>query len=69
MTTSETIKDLLSRKESLRKFLNIDTLTAQIAEEEKQLAHIRSLFPNGTVGTIIVEGVKVDMSSGKAILV
>ena len=36
MTTSETIKDLLSRKDSLRKFLNIDNLTAQIAEEEKK---------------------------------
>lgn len=36
MTTSETIKDLLTRRDSLRRFLNIDTLTAQIAEEEKK---------------------------------
>ena len=41
---------------------------SQIAEEEKQLAHIRSLFPNGTVGTITVEGVKIDMSEGDAAL-
>lgn len=36
MTTSETIKDLLARKETLRKFLNIETLSQQIAEEEKK---------------------------------
>ena len=36
MTTTETIKDLLARKESLRKFLNIDTLSQQISEEEKK---------------------------------
>ncbi len=41
---------------------------SQIADEEKQLAHIRSLFPNGTVGTITVEGVKIDMSEGDAAL-
>lgn len=36
MTTTETIKDLLNRKEALRKFLNIESLTQQIAEEEKK---------------------------------
>ena len=36
MTTVETIKDLLARKDSLRKFLNIDNLISQIAEEEKK---------------------------------
>lgn len=35
MTTTETIKDLLQRKESLRHYLNIETLQSQIAEEEK----------------------------------
>ena len=39
---------------------------SQIADEEKQLAHIRSLFPNGTVGVITVEGVKVEMGSDDA---
>ena len=36
MTIPETIKDLQTRKETLKKFLDIDNLTAQIAEEEKQ---------------------------------
>lgn len=36
MTIPETIKDLLTRKDTLKKFLDIDNLTAQIAEEEKQ---------------------------------
>lgn len=36
MTTSESIKDLLSRKDALKKFLDIDKLTQEIAEEEKQ---------------------------------
>ncbi|MCR4827900.1 MAG: peptide chain release factor 2 [Bacteroidales bacterium] len=36
MTIAETIKDLTQRRDSLRKFLDIDTLTAQIAEEEKK---------------------------------
>ena len=36
MTTSETIKDLIARKDALRHYLNIDSLSSQIAEEEKQ---------------------------------
>lgn len=36
MTIPETIKDLQSRKESLKKFLDIDKLMAEIAEEEKK---------------------------------
>ena len=36
MTIPETIKDLEQRKEALRKFLDIDNLTATIAEEEKK---------------------------------
>ena len=36
MTTAETIKDLQQRTEALRRYLNIDNLTAQVAEEEKQ---------------------------------
>ncbi len=36
MTTTESIKDLLERKDALQRFLNIDSLKAQIAEEEKQ---------------------------------
>ena len=36
MTTAETIKDLISRKDALHRYLNIDTLTAQIAEEEQK---------------------------------
>ncbi|MCQ2273706.1 MAG: peptide chain release factor 2 [Bacteroidales bacterium] len=36
MTTQESIKDLIERKDTLRKFLNIDTLQSQIAEEEKK---------------------------------
>ena len=36
MTTAETIKDLQARTEALRRYLNIDTLAAQVAEEEKQ---------------------------------
>lgn len=35
MTTSETIKDLLNRRDLLRKYLNIETLTSQVTEEEK----------------------------------
>ena len=35
MTTTETIRDLQARTEALRRYLNIDTLVAQIAEEEK----------------------------------
>lgn len=33
-----------------------------IGEEEKKLAKIRSMFPDGTVKTITVEGVKIDMT-------
>ena len=36
MTTAETIKDLLTRTEALRRYLNIDSLVSQISEEEKQ---------------------------------
>jgi peptide chain release factor 2 len=36
MTIPETIKDLEQRKEALKKFLDIDKLTAVIAEEEKK---------------------------------
>ena len=36
MTTTETIKDLISRKDALHRFLNIDTLVSQIAEEEQK---------------------------------
>ncbi|MCQ2297402.1 MAG: peptide chain release factor 2 [Bacteroidales bacterium] len=36
MTIPESIKDLQTRKEALKKFLDIDKLTAEIAEEEKQ---------------------------------
>lgn len=36
MTTTETIKDLINRKDSLRRFLNIDALVRQICEEEKK---------------------------------
>ncbi len=36
MTIPETIKDLEQRKEALKKFLEIDKLTAVIAEEEKK---------------------------------
>lgn len=36
MTIPETIKDLQTRKEALKKFLDIDNLLAQIADEEKQ---------------------------------
>ena len=36
MTPVESIKDLITRKEALRKYLNIDTLVSQIADEEKQ---------------------------------
>ena len=36
MTIPETIKDLEQRKEALRKFLDIDKLSAIIAEEEKK---------------------------------
>ena len=48
--------------------MDMEATKGQIAEEEKQLAHIRSLFPNGTVGTITVEGVSIDMSEGDAAL-
>ena len=37
---------------------------ANIKKEEEQLEHIKSLFPDGKVKTITVEGVPVDMSSG-----
>lgn len=47
---------------------DLEATKSQIAEEEKQLAHIKSLFPNGTVGTITVEGVNIDMSEGDAAL-
>ena len=43
---------------------DVETTKRLIADEEKQLAHIRSLFPDGNVKTITVEGVKIDMSSG-----
>jgi len=36
MTNQETIKDLVARKESLRKFLDIEATQAWIAEEEKK---------------------------------
>ena len=36
MTTAETIKDLISRKDALHRYLNIDTLKTQIAEEEQK---------------------------------
>ena len=36
MTTSETIKDLLTRRDALKKFLDIDNLTTWIADEEKK---------------------------------
>ena len=36
MTTQESIKDLQTRRDALQRFLNIDTLSAQIAEEEKK---------------------------------
>lgn len=36
MTIPETVKDLLTRKEALKRFLDIDNLSKQIAEEEKQ---------------------------------
>ncbi|MBR1516949.1 MAG: peptide chain release factor 2 [Bacteroidales bacterium] len=36
MTIPETIKDLMGRREALRKFLDIDKLTSEIADEEKQ---------------------------------
>ena len=36
MTTVETIKDLLTRRDALRKYLNIDSLATQVADEEKK---------------------------------
>ncbi|MBP5536336.1 MAG: peptide chain release factor 2 [Bacteroidales bacterium] len=36
MTTAETIKDLLSRKDALKRYLDIDNLSADIAQEEKK---------------------------------
>ena len=36
MTIPETIKDLMQRRDQLCKFLNIESLSAQIAEEEKK---------------------------------
>ena len=36
MTIPESVKDLIERKEALYKFLNIEGLTKEIAEEEKQ---------------------------------
>ena len=36
MTIPETIKDLTARKEALRKFLDIDKLRNEIADEEKK---------------------------------
>lgn len=36
MTIPESIKDLQTRKETLKRFLDIEKLTAEIAEEEKQ---------------------------------
>ena len=38
MTTAETIKDLINRKDALHRYLNIDTLVSQIAEEELKTA-------------------------------
>ena len=35
---------------------------ANIKEEQKKLEHIKSMFPDGTVKTITVEGVKIDMT-------
>ena len=34
MTTAESIKDILSRRDALRRYLNIESLISQIAEEE-----------------------------------
>ena len=36
MTTAETIKDLINRKDALHRYLNIDTLVSQIADEEQK---------------------------------
>ena len=36
MTIPESVKDLIARKDALYKFLNIETLTKEIAEEEKK---------------------------------
>ena len=36
MTIPETIKDLLQRRDNLHRFLNIDTLRSEIAEEERK---------------------------------
>lgn len=40
----------------------VESAEASIKDEEKDLAHIRSLFPDGKVKTITVEGVKIDMT-------
>lgn len=42
----------------------VEATQGQIEEEEKQLAHIKQLFPDGTVKTITIEGVKIDMTKG-----
>ena len=36
MTNQEQIKDLIARKDALRKFLDIDAANAWVAEEEKK---------------------------------
>ena len=41
---------------------NVEDAEAGIKNEEKELAHIHSLFPDGKVKTITVEGVKIDMT-------
>ena len=41
----------------------VESAEASIKDEEKDLAHIRSLFPDGKVKSITVEGVKVDMTN------
>ena len=44
MTLSETIKDLQSRTEALRRYLNIDTLIAQVAEKKNLKTVFQVLF-------------------------
>lgn len=46
-----------------REVKNLENL---IKDEEDQLKHIRSLFPDGKVKTVTVEGEKIDLSKGDA---
>ncbi|MBR0263566.1 MAG: zeta toxin family protein, partial [Prevotella sp.] len=46
--------------------LDIEAAEDTIKKEEKSLAHIRSLFPDGKAKTITVEGTPVDMSNEDA---